>query len=151
MVCGRNAIQLRALNQRNEVVSTSVSRQVDLVTPLFNPQFNRFTFSDENKDIITKYPPVSVPFGNFNLKGGAETVLYQQVGSVGTDKPLLMIGEKNGMKQAVLLGENIWKWRLHEYSLNQNQNAFDDLVGKTIQYLSTKERQTQIPSLSNLQ
>ncbi len=139
------------LSQLNQVVSISANRQTDLVTPLFNSQFNRFTFSDENKDIITKYPPVNVPFGNFNLKGGAETILYQQVGSVGTDKPLLVIGEKNGMKQAVLLGENIWKWRLHEYSLNQNQNAFDDLVGKTIQYLSTKEdkRRFRVYPISN--
>ncbi|MGB0525128.1 MAG: VWA domain-containing protein [Flammeovirgaceae bacterium] len=127
------------VNQVNQVVRISASRQTDRVTPIFNSRFSRFTFTSENKTAMTKYPPVLVPFGRFKLRGNSETILYQRVGSIGTEKPLLVVGNVNDQKQAVLLGEGIWQWRLQEFANTQKHDAFDDVVAKIIQYLSTKE------------
>jgi hypothetical protein len=40
---------------------------------------------------------------------------------------------------AVIGGEGMWKWRIFDYAQRQNFELFDELVGKIIQYLSTKE------------
>lgn len=127
------------LNQTNRILRISASRQTDRVTPVFNSKFSRFTFADANKESIAKYPPALVPFGRFTLRGNAETILYQRVGSVGTDKPLLVVGDVDDQKQAVFIGEGIWQWRLQEFANNQTHEAFDDMIAKIIQYLSTKE------------
>jgi len=36
----------------------------------------------------------------------------------------------------VLLGEGIWRWRLHEFLQNQNHDAIDELTNRTVQFLS---------------
>ena len=52
---------------------------------------------------------------------------------------LLAIGETNGIRTGVFLGENVWKWRLFDFLQNQNHEIFDEVFGKTVQYLSVKE------------
>ena len=47
--------------------------------------------------------------------------------------------EDAGKKTAAITGEGIWKWRLSEYDDNGNTEIFDEVFGKLIQYLSTKE------------
>jgi len=37
------------------------------------------------------------------------------------------------------MGEGLWQWRLQEYASNQNQEAFDELISKLVQFLSSKE------------
>ncbi|MDW7695252.1 VWA domain-containing protein [Flammeovirgaceae bacterium SG7u.111] len=114
-------------------------RQVDKVTPNFNNVFDRFTFDEQKKTKLAKSPPISVPFGNFDVLGNSEVILFQKVGNVPTNKPMLVVNEQDGVKSAVLLGEGIWQWKLHEFASFEQSDAFDDMVGKLIQFLSTKE------------
>ncbi len=135
-----NQSDIIGFNRTNDAVNiVTTGRQTDKVTPDYNSSFDKFTFDNDKKAILAKSPPVSVPFGNFELAGNAEVILYQKVGSVVTDKPMLVVGEKDGIKNAVLLGEGIWQWKLQEYATNQSNEAFEDMVGKLVQYLSTKE------------
>ncbi|MBX2841512.1 MAG: VWA domain-containing protein [Flammeovirgaceae bacterium] len=135
-----NQTDINFFNSNNQVVSIITSgRQTDKVTPDYNNGFNKFTFDNEKKAVLAKSPPVTVPFGNFELSGTSEVILYQKVGSIVTNKPMLVVKEQEGLKSAVLLGEGIWQWKLQEFAINNNNEAFDDMVGKLIQYLSTKE------------
>jgi hypothetical protein len=43
------------------------------------------------------------------------------------------------VKTGVLCGEGLWRWRLNDYQLNENFNAFNEIISKTVQYLSTHE------------
>lgn len=137
-ILGKN-VNYNTFNQINKIVRISASRQIDRVTPMFNNKFTRFTFTDDNKQAIGKYPPALVPFGRYKLRGNAETILYQRVGNIGTEKPLLVVGEADDQKQAVMIGEGLWQWRLQEFANTQSQNAFDEMVTKVIQFLSTKD------------
>ena len=125
--------------------------QTDKVTPAFNPNFNRFNFSDERKSIVSRYPPITVPFGNYKLAQNSEVILYQRVGSLTTDKPLIIANENNGKKTAVIIGEGLWQWRLQEYAKNENQEAFDEFFPKLVQYVSAKEdkRKFRVNATSN--
>jgi hypothetical protein len=81
---------------------------------------------------------LSVHFGKISVPIQASPLLYQQVGNLSTQKPLLAVEEEN-RKVAVLLGEGIWRWRLSEFDRTENTLAFDEVFGKLIQYLSTTD------------
>ncbi len=131
---------LNGFNRANEAAKV-IGRmgRTDEVTPVFNPTFNKFTFEADNIAKLEKLPPLTVPFGEYRVSNGAQVLLQQRVGNIGTDKPLLLLNENTKGKEAVLLGEGLWKWRLEEYALANSHEAFDDLVNKIVQYLSTKE------------
>jgi hypothetical protein len=121
-------------------------RQYDEVTPVISPAFDKFIISTDAHSMFATFPPVSVHFGKVQIASGAIPLLVQKVGSLTTDKPLLSVFDQDGRKVALLMGEGIWRWRLHEYSKSQNTQAFDELFGKLIQYLSTKDDKSRFKS-----
>ncbi|HEV8514014.1 MAG TPA: VWA domain-containing protein, partial [Cyclobacteriaceae bacterium] len=89
--------------------------------------------------VFSRYPPVQVPFGKFSYPPNAQVLLYQQIGSVATDRPMLLSWEDNGRKVAAFIGDGLWKWRLDEFSTSEKTEIFDETFSKLIQYLSTVE------------
>jgi hypothetical protein len=134
---GSNLGQLNVAS--NVVKVTSRGGQTDQVFPVFNANFNLFRFDDANRALLQKMPPVTVPFGDFRLTPNSEVILYQKVGTLTTDKPLLVVNNDKVRKSAILLGEGLWEWRLEEYNLTDNHLAVDELITKLVQYLSSKE------------
>jgi hypothetical protein len=41
-------------------------------------------------------------------------------------------------------GEGIWRWRMMEYNRHQNNDGFEELWDKTLQYLSVKENRDKL-------
>lgn len=113
--------------------------QRDEVIPSFNTEFRDFAFSDDIAGRFSRYPPVLVPFGKFTYPADAVVLLYQRIGSVTTNRPLLLSWNGPDNRIAVLLGEGIWKWRLNEFADTEKSGAFDEVFSKLIQYLSTAD------------
>lgn len=113
--------------------------QKDEVVPGFNTQFRDFAFGDDLAGRFSRYPPVITPFGKFAYPGDAAVLLFQRIGSVTTNRPLLLSFNGTQNRIALLLGEGIWKWRLNEFAETEKSEAFDEVFGKLIQYLSTAE------------
>lgn len=135
-----NQSDINRFNDLNGAVRIQpISYQRDNVFPLFNTEFSKFLYNEENIEALNDFSPVKVPFANYNLLPQSEVLLYQKVGKVNTKKPLLLIQRANDWTSAVLLGEGIWNWRLQEYAKNQSHKAFDEMISKIIQFLSTKE------------
>ncbi len=132
-----NVSQFNAMNNAVKVISRSA--QTDQVFPSFNSGFSIFKFEESNAALLQKMPPVTVPFADFRLTPSSEVILYQRVGSISTNKPLLVVNTNPSQKTAVMLGEGLWEWRLEEYNLTENQVAVDELISKTVQYLSSKD------------
>jgi hypothetical protein len=131
---------INAFNEINgNVRILPISYQRDQVFPMYNTAFGKFLFSQENVAVLSEYTPVSVPFANYTVLNQSEIMLYQKIGRVNTQKPLLLIQKSNNWSSAVMLGEGMWNWRIHEFAQNQNFQAFDEMITKTIQFLSTKE------------
>ncbi len=127
-------------NEQNPLLTISRrGEETDQVFPVFNSAFSLFTYEAEHISQLRKYPPVKVPFGTINLKGEASILLYQKVGNIETQRPLLVLQSQGEKKTAVMLGEGMWQWRLQEWAQAEQFTAFDDLVLKTVQLLSTKE------------
>ncbi|WP_420150064.1 VWA domain-containing protein [Spirosoma sp.] len=135
-----NQSALGPFNTSNSVMQVAAqSNQSDKVTGFFNPEFRQLNLDPDRLGILSKLPPMLVPYGEFKLQPGAEVVLWQQVGSVRTAKPLLALNVTSPRKTAVLAGEGLWSWRLEEYALTDKQDVVDELIQKVIQLISVKE------------
>ncbi len=103
------------------------------------PNFNLFTVNEAISNDISTFPPLIAPFGEFEPTGEGQVLLFQRIGKIDTRYPLLLLGESNGAKRGVLCAEGLWKWRLFDYLQHENHDVFDELLGKTLQYVSVKE------------
>ncbi|MEP2771642.1 MAG: VWA domain-containing protein [Fulvivirga sp.] len=131
---------LRSFNQSNKVLTLdAVPGEYDQINAVFNQGFVNFRLSEQLQQTFTELPPISVPFGKYNLSSGSSVMLYQQVGSITTTKPLIALNEEIEPKQAVVMGDGLWKWNLTSYVMNDNHEAFNELVTKLVQFLSSKE------------
>ncbi|MBD2700350.1 VWA domain-containing protein [Spirosoma sp. BT702] len=135
-----NQSALGPFNTSNSVLQIAAqANQSDKVTGVFNPEFKQLNLDAAKLDILSKLPPLLAPYGEFRLQPGSEVVLWQQVGSVRTTKPLLALNVTSPRKTAVLAGEGLWGWRLEEYALTDKQEVVDELLQKVIQLISVKE------------
>ncbi len=131
---------LRQLNAINSMVTITPSGNLtDQVFPVFNQGFERFGFDPELQKTLREYSPATVPFGKYEILPETEVILYQKVGAIETRNPLLVIKVDGDRKTGLMLGEGLWQWRLQEYASNLNQRAFDELISKLVQFLSSKE------------
>ncbi|HET9487384.1 MAG TPA: VWA domain-containing protein [Chryseosolibacter sp.] len=117
----------------------SQPREYDEVTPVVSPALTHFSISAEASTTFASFPPVSVHFGKMQMPAGVSTVLFQKVGNVSTEKPLLLLSAEDTKKVGVMLGEGLWRWRLNEFDRTENTQYFDEVFGKLIQFLSTTE------------
>jgi hypothetical protein len=128
---------LRLLPANSVPLGFGNTTQKDEVTPVVNSDFHDFEFSENSNSIFLRYPPVSVPFGKFTFPPNAQVLLNQRIGSVATDRPLLLAWEENNRKIAAFVGDGLWRWRLEEFSRTEKTEVFDETFSKLIQYLST--------------
>lgn len=116
-----------SLNKTNEVIAS------------LSQDFSLFVLSDECMKNLPLFPPLITPFGNYQLQTNPYILLYQQIGSVKTQQPLLMFSQNDGIKSGILCGEGIWKWKLFDFSQKENNNIFNEIINKSAQYLSASE------------
>jgi hypothetical protein len=129
----------RQLSSNGVPIQFELRGQWDEVTPFVNNQFRDFSFSDNSNGAFVRYPPAQVPFGKFTYPPKSNIMLYQRIGSVVTDRPLLLSWEDGNRKIAAMIADGIWRWRLSEFADNGNTEIFDDMFSKLVQYLSTLE------------
>jgi len=130
---------LNTVNALNPVLAYNNFGQSDAVSPNFNPNFELFNINQELLYRAGNYPPVRAPYGNFEIKANASVYLYQKVGSAQTSRPLLTVLNGDDTKSAVFSGAGFWKWRLQENGQFEESKLFDELFGKLIQFLATKD------------
>ncbi|MDG5491630.1 VWA domain-containing protein [Psychroserpens sp. SPM9] len=104
---------------------------------------NYATFIVDNLN-FSEFPPLQGEFGETSFAVPYETLLYKSVNGNDLNEPLLATFEINEKREALILGEGIWRWRAQAY-LNENSfHTFDNFIGKLVQYLSTNQRRTRL-------
>ena len=131
---------LNLFNKAQSILTiTGDTRNTNEVQGNIANDFSLFNLEDATKSALPNFAPVIAPFGEFKESANAQVLLYQRIGKIDTKYPLLVLGEENGIKRGVLAAEGIWKWRLFDYLQNKNHDIFEEIMGKTIQYLTLKE------------
>ncbi len=106
--------------------------------PVVNDDFSLFELSEGTIQSLMYFSPLVSPYGSISLQPSANTFLYQKIGVVKTSEPLFLFNQTLDAKTGVILGSGIWKWRMMNFSKEGNHEAFNEIINKTIQYLSIK-------------
>lgn len=128
-----------AFSTSQSLLTVNSSGSTQEVLAKASNDFYAFTLSEISKNKIEGFAPLIAPFGNYGMKGPGSVALTQQIGKVNTSMPLLVFGGDQQRKIGVLAGEGIWRWRLEEFQKSNNHEAVNELVSKTVQYLSTRD------------
>lgn len=129
------------LNRAQQGFFQTGSSQSEEIVPVLNNAFGIFGLGDFNLD---NYPPLIGSLGDLELNVNNETILYQQIRGVGLDKPLFSILTEGKHKEAVLFGENIWRWRAQTFRNDQSFKRFDDFMGNLMVYLGSDNQRSRL-------
>ena len=115
------------------------SRSTNDVNGEVNQNFTLFTFPENLNELVSDAPPIEIPFGEWEVSNSSEIFLFQKVGRIATDEPLLVFNPLGEKKRGILVGEGIWRWRLADFARNENHRRFDEFFTGIVQYLAVKE------------
>jgi len=129
-----------AFNQiQNQVNLASANGSIQEVYPDFATGFTSFNLSEEDKKQFSGFDPLLMPFGRLTVNASVTPIFNQRIGKVSTQQPLLFFTNENGLKTGYLMGEGLWRWKLSAAENESEQTSLNDLISKTIQYLSVKD------------
>jgi hypothetical protein len=128
------ATDFNLLNQMQSDLAFKLTNKKEDFTASFVSDFNLFAQTDIQ---FSQFPPLENPFGKITEKGSVNTLLKAKVNGIEVGNPILTFSEKGSNRNAYLLGENSWKWRMESFVLNQSYEKYDLFIDKIIQYLST--------------
>ena len=123
-------------NYTHEIVLQTEEYQAD-----FNTDFSPFRIDDID---FESFPPLNSNYGTITFKVPFQSILNKRVGNVSINEPLLATFEANKRREAVIFGENIWKWRAQSYLNSKSFNDFDNFIGKLVQYLASDKRRNRL-------
>ncbi|PIF06421.1 MAG: hypothetical protein CSA36_01670 [Draconibacterium sp.] len=128
--------QLNALDQG--VIINPLAGSGEEALAELNSTYANFTLSENFRDVLPKMPPLFAPFADYDMDGEFTPLFYQKLKNFETNKPLIATGLINGRKTGFIFGEGLWRWRLYNYHLEQNNAAFNELINQIVQYLSLR-------------
>lgn len=135
---------IKTFNQLNPDFRITQSKAMfSEVQAIENPTFSRFT-TTFGSEFLSTLPPLQVPFGDYGETEANQTLFFQKIGSVATQRPLWFFSETASVKNAYIMGEGIWQWSIHEYLTMGNHTFTRELLSKTLMYLTTDTRKTWI-------
>lgn len=124
---------------QNSLQINAISQSVAQTLANYNSNFSPFTLGEETLNMLRKFPPLLSPTAKYKTSSNLEVLLYQKIGNISTDYPLIAFSNDGINKIGYILGENIWRWKLHNYMFNSSFNEVNELLSKILQLISDKE------------
>lgn len=112
--------------------------------PSYNQSFTGFSLSIAAQSLIEHFPPLIFPLSTINHNETFKTLLFQKIGNVKTNQPLLIFQTAQKPEKAILFGEGYYKWRLYEFQQNQNHTISNEIIHKTIFALTQKSNNNKL-------
>ena len=126
------ATDFNLLNQIQDDLNFKMSTSKEDYLATFESNFNLFAQSNIG---FENFPPLEHSFGVITAKNNVNTLLSARVRNVPVQNPILTFTENGSKREAYLLGENIWKWRLENHLNKKSFEDFDLFTDKIIQFL----------------
>ncbi|WP_103068393.1 hypothetical protein [Aquimarina sediminis] len=133
------------LNKIQNKYTQEITRQNEYYVPRFNSNYGAFLIEDID---FQNYPPLIGAFGEVNIHSNYDPLLYRTVNNIDTEEVLLTTIEQDGIREGVLFGEGIWRWRAQSYLNTQKFEDFDEFFSKIVQYLASNKRKSRLNTIS---
>ena len=129
------------LNKIQPNFKKNIIAQSENYHPIFNSNYASFFSNDIG---FSDFAPLRDSFGDVIFSIPHNTLLFQKIGVIKTEKPLLATFENNNQRGAILLGEDSWKWRINSFVEKNTFEYFDSFLSNLIQYLSSNKKNKQL-------
>ena len=129
------------LNSIQSDFNQEYTNQSENYQGVVNSKFSNFSTADYS---FSSYPPLTSEFGSIDVKVPHETLVFKSINGTLTQEPLWFTFDYNSGRSAILLAENLWKWRMHSFREDQNFETFDAFMSKLIQYLILKNQNRRL-------
>jgi len=110
----------------------------------FDAGFSLFEMTQGDKKNITAFPPLMSPMALYQFNQESSVLGKQVIKGISTDLPLLVFSQIDQQKQAYILGEGLWRWRLYDYKMNESHKHFNALINRMVQYLALRVKKNQL-------
>jgi hypothetical protein len=141
LIVGGTSTDWTFLNEIQSDFFLEISRKEELVKGQINTDFTSFDISAYN---FKSYPPLNTKFGEISINSKFETLLNKYRDDKFISDPLWFTFENNESRNSVILGEDLWKWRMQSFIQESNFITFDSFISKTIQYLDDKKQNNRL-------
>lgn len=133
------------LNNYQSIINYKViSNSLQDYSLKLNQNFNNFVLTDNAKAKINNFPPLDNLLFETHISKDLQPFLFQKIGNVETTRPLISFSNTDYQSIGIISAENIWRWRLMDFKINNNTEVFDELISKTINYLAIKKSKKQL-------
>ena len=120
-------------------LNLQLRQQLEEVQSNVQDGFSLFEAEQQWAQLIEQFPPLQRRFGEVAALGSTQVLLKQRIGQIQKKEPLLSFSEYKQQRVACLLGEGIWRWKLHAFQKTQSHAAFQSFVGQICNYLLVKK------------
>lgn len=138
---------INPLSTMNLPISITGNRgQFNQAEAVYNSDFSLFAMESNWVNELQSFPPLTSPYGKYNISSTAEVLCYQKINGVNTQFPLLFFTRDafHNNYQGYLCGEGIWKWRLNEFSRNGNHTMLEQWLNRIMQLISRKNDKNRL-------
>lgn len=118
------------LNQLQSAVKFNPGYLPRQITAELNTSFGLFSLPSNTAAVIDRWPPLNTSAADWNSLTAGENLL------VSADNKALWTLQKGTKATAVLCGEGLWQWRMHEYKNTKEHKIIDECIRQTINFLS---------------
>ena len=129
------------LNTVQSSFNQDITNQNEEFQPTLNTNYGVFIVDNIS---FNGYPPLRSEFGSVSFNVPEETILYKTINGVDIEEGLLSTFENDGLKHALLNGEDLWRWRAQTFLDTDSFESFDNFIGKLIQYLSSNKKRNRL-------
>lgn len=136
-----NINDFNRLNTGVQIISQK--NQIQEIIPSFNPNFTSFILSDEAQKAIDKFPPLSTYFAQYKTNDIVQVFINQKIGNINTNNPLVAYNKSEMQNIGIILGEGIFKWKIHSYLQFQTHSVFNELISKMLSVVLQKSNKEQ--------
>ncbi|MDO9038124.1 MAG: VWA domain-containing protein, partial [Lutibacter sp.] len=140
VITGRST-DWKFLNTVQSSFSKKISPELENSRPIFNTNYAAFLSADID---FSNFAPIEDRFGEIAFSVLYQPLLFQKIGNIETNKPLLATFENSSQKAAVLFGENSWHWRMNSFVENKTFERFDGFLAGLIHYLVSTDSKSRL-------
>ena len=106
-----------------------------------NEPFSLFRLDQNELAGLQNLPPLLVPFGDVSSELVPDIFAFQTIQTIKTERPLVAFIKSEGHKRGFVLGEGLWRWRIHNYLQEGSHRLFDEFIRKSVNYLILKQNE----------
>jgi hypothetical protein len=145
LIPGSNT-NLSTLNEMQSAfrIGSEQSAGIMEVYPSVNENFSLFGLNSALIARINQFPPLMVRFAGFQQAASSSNLINQRIRGVVMPQPLIAFSSDGERKAALISGTGIWRWRHYDFLQHGSHEAFNTLIGKTVNYLIVRDNRNPL-------